>query len=175
VHRGALLDGPLGIGGEWGHNPLPWMTADEFPGPECWCGRLGCLETFVSGTGLAADHARVTGRRVPGEEIVAAARLGEVLTADILAAGGSAVLQARGTLQRHADRLARGLAHVVNLFDPHVIVLGGGLSGLGHLYTRLQHQVPAYILSDRPAVDIRPPRWGAASGVRGAARLWDGG
>jgi fructokinase len=158
VTRGNLIDGPLGIGGEWGHNPLPWMMADEFPGPRCWCGRLGCLETFVSGSGLAADHARVVGDALTGEDIVANA-----------AAGDSS---AQGTLDRHLSRLARGLAHVVNLFDPEVIVLGGGLSGLAHLYARLPGEVSKFILSDRPAIDIRPPRWGDASGVRGAARLW---
>jgi fructokinase len=160
VHRGRLIDGPHGIGGEWGHNPLPWMTADEFPGPTCWCGRAGCLETVVSGTGLAADHVRVTGQALASEEIVAQAL-----------AGGAA---AKATLDRHADRLARGLAHVVNLFDPEVIVLGGGLSALTHLYEVLPGQVARHVLSDAPAIDIRPPRWGDASGVRGAARLWDG-
>ena len=172
VYRGELIDGPLGIGGEWGHNPLPWMTADEFPGPRCWCGRLGCLETFVSGTGLAADHARVTGEALSGEAIVARAALGETPAEDRNTTGDGGIAQARTTLQRHVGRLARGLAHVVNIFDPEVIVLGGGLSGLAHLYEQLPGQVSKYILSDRPAVDIRPPRWGDASGVRGAARLW---
>ena len=172
VYRGELIDGPLGIGGEWGHNPLPWMTADEFPGPRCWCGRLGCLETFVSGTGLAADHVRVTGEAMPGEEIVARAALGETSAEDRNTTGDGGVAQARATLQRHVDRLARGLAHVVNIFDPEVIVLGGGLSGLAHLYEQRPSQVSKCILSDRPTVDIRPPRWGDASGVRGAARLW---
>lgn len=159
VFRSRLIDGPHGIGGEWGHNPLPWMTDAEFPGPTCFCGRRGCLETFVSGTGLAADFARITGETLTGEEIVARHRLGD-------AAAGTA-------LSRHADRLGRGLAHVVNIFDPEVIVLGGGLSQLDHLYRDLPDRVAAYVLSDAPAPDIRPPRWGDASGVRGAARLWD--
>ena len=161
VYRGQLIDGPHGIGGEWGHNPLPWMTREEFPGPMCWCGRQGCLETLVSGTGLAADHNRVTGEALTGEEIAARALAGSAT--------------AKATLERHASRLARGLAHVVNLFDPEVIVLGGGLSALAHLYEILPVQVARYVLSDAPAVDIRPPRWGDASGVRGAARLWDEG
>ena len=159
VFRSRLIDGPHGIGGEWGHNPLPWMTDAEFPGPTCFCGRRGCLETFVSGTGLAADFARITGETLTGEEIVARDRLGDT-------AAGTA-------LSRHADRLGRGLAHVVNIFDPEVIVLGGGLSQLDHLYRDLPDRVAAYVLSDAPAPDIRPPRWGDASGVRGAARLWD--
>ena len=159
VHRGQLIDGPLGIGGEWGHNPLPWMTADEFPGPLCWCARAGCLETFVSGTGLAADFLRATGEAVSGEVIVARAGTGDG--------------PARATLDRHAGRLARGLAHVINLFDPDVIVLGGGLSALAHHYNALPAHVCRYVLSDSPTADIRPPRWGDASGVRGAARLWD--
>ena len=101
VVNGRLLDGPRGIGGEWGHNPLPWATSDEYPGPHCWCGRKGCLETWVSGPGMAADHARVTGETHTAVEI--AARAG---------AGNGA---ARATLSRHADRVARGLAHVVNI------------------------------------------------------------
>ena len=159
VHRGQLIDGPHGIGGEWGHNPLPWMRADEFPGPQCWCGRFGCLETFVSGTGLAADFARETGLERTGEEIVTLAHEGNAA--------------ATASLARHTDRLGRGLAHVVNLFDPEVVVLGGGLSHLAHLYRDLPPVIATYVLSDSPGVDIRPPRWGDASGVRGAARLWD--
>ncbi|MDX2159410.1 MAG: ROK family protein [Hyphomicrobiaceae bacterium] len=154
-----IVDGPRGIGGEWGHNPLPWMTADEHPGPMCWCGRPGCMETWVSGTGLAADHARVTGEVIGGEEIVRRAEAGD------LAAGR--------TLDRHADRLARGLAQVVNLIDPDVIVLGGGLSKLSHLYDAVPRLMERWVFADTPRVTIRPPRWGDASGVRGAAWLWD--
>ena len=129
VINGGLLDGPNAIGGEWGHNPLPWCRADETPGPLCWCGRHGCMETWVSGPGLAADHARVTGISLTAEAISAAAAAGDT--------------SARASLDRHADRLARGLAHVVNLIDPHVIVLGGGLSNLGHLYGTLPDLVAA--------------------------------
>ena len=117
VFDGALIDGPRGIGGEWGHNPLPWPAADEHPGPQCWCGRRGCMETWVSGPGLEADHARATGETAVGRGDRGRARR-----------AGDAAAQA--TLDRHASRLARGLAHVVNIFDPDVIVLGGGLSKL---------------------------------------------
>lgn len=155
---GRLIDGPRGIGGEWGHNPLPWPTDDERAPPVCWCGRPGCLEVWVSGPGLAADHARVTGQHMQGEDIVARA--------------ADADPAAELTLARHASRLARGLAQVVNLFDPDVIVLGGGLSQLGHLYETLPALMAPWVFADDPLVTILPPRWGDASGVRGAARLW---
>lgn len=157
VIAGCNIDGPLGIAGEWGHNPLPWATTDEHPGPQCWCGRLGCMETWVSGPALAADHARVTGGALRAEEVVSAA------------AAGNAAAQA--TLDRHADRLARGLAHVVNIIDPQVIVLGGGLSALAHLYGVLPRLMRPHIFADDPIVRILPPKWGDASGVRGAAWL----
>jgi fructokinase len=159
VVDGRLLDGPRGIGGEWGHNPLPWTTSDEYPGPHCWCGRKGCLETWVSGPGMAADHARVTGEIHTAAEIAARAKCGN----------GAA----RATLSRHADRLARGLAHVVNIIDPHVIVLGGGLSQLSHLYEQLPQLMSPLIFAYRGSVVIKAPKWGDASGARGAARLWD--
>ena len=158
VINGRVLEGARGIAGEWGHNPLPWADAAEHPGPTCWCGRPGCLETWVSGSGLAADHARVTGETLSGEQIATAA------------AAGNAAAQA--SLDRHASRLARGLAHVVNLFDPDVIVLGGGLSQLPHLYRVLPDLMARWVFSDTPDVVIRPPKWGDASGVRGAAWLW---
>lgn len=165
VIDGRLVDGPRGIGGEWGHNPLPWPQADETPGPGCWCGRNGCLETWISGSGLAADHARVTGATLPAEEIVAAA-------ASAGEGAGPVAAEASATLHRHANRLARGLAHVVNLIDPDVIVLGGGLSQLDHLYSEVPKLIRPYIFADDRSVDIRPPRHGDASGARGAARLW---
>jgi len=158
VVKGAIVDGPRGIGGEWGHNPLPWMQPDEYPGPLCWCGRPSCMETWISGTGLAADHARVAGETLTAEEIVDNAARGD--------AG------AQATLDRHADRLARGLAHVVNLIDPEVIVLGGGLSNLPHLYSEVPALMERWVFADAPRITIRPPRWGDASGVRGAAWLW---
>jgi fructokinase len=158
VVDGSLLDGPHGIGGEWGHCPLPWQTVDEVPGPTCWCGRLGCLETYLSGTGLAADYLRAGGAASTGEQIVAAA------------AGGDRI--ARAAIDRHADRLARALAMISNILDPDVIVLGGGLSKLGHLYEELPRRMAPLMFTDRPRSDIRAPRHGDASGVRGAARLW---
>lgn len=159
VHERRVVDGPLGIGGEWGHNPLPWATADEHPGPLCWCGRRGCMETWVSGPALEADHARATGRSLTPEDIVAQAE--------------HANSAAQATLDRHASRLARGLAGIVNVLDPDVIVLGGGLSQLSHLYTQLPDLMAPHIFSDHVSVTIRPPRWGDAGGVRGAAWLWD--
>lgn len=158
VFDGRLIDGPRGIGGEWGHNPLPWAESGEHPGPRCWCGRFGCMETWVSGSGLAADHARVTGETSTAHDIARRAATGDQV--------------AQATIYRHASRLARGLAHVVNVFDPHVIVLGGGLSNLDSLYRNLPTLMAPHIFADHCAVDIRPPVWGDASGVRGAARLW---
>lgn len=158
VIDGRLIDGPNAIGGEWGHNPLPWARADEHPGPRCWCGRAGCMEMWVSGTGVAADHLRATGESVSAETIAGRAADGD--------------LRALATLARHVDRLARGLAHVVNIFDPAVIVLGGGLSKLSGLYDELPRHMIPHVFADEPLIDVRPPRWGDASGVRGAARLW---
>jgi fructokinase len=158
VIDGRVVDGPRGIGGEWGHNPLPWTDATEHPGPQCWCGRRGCMETWVSGTGMAADHAQITGERATAEEVAERAAHGDE--------------QARATLDRHASRLARGLAQMVNVLDPDVIVLGGGLSKLAHLYAQLPGRMAPWIFADNATVDVRPPRWGDASGVRGAAWLW---
>jgi fructokinase len=158
VHEGRLIDGPRGIGGEWGHNPLPWPRADEHPGPTCWCGRAGCMETWVSGPGLQADHAGATGEHLSAEAIAAGAVAGDA--------------EARDTLDRHASRLARGLASVVNVFDPDVIVLGGGLSKLVHLYEVLPDLMAPHIFADARHVTIKPPRWGDAGGARGAAWLW---
>jgi fructokinase len=159
VVDGKLLNGPRSIAGEWGHNPLPWATAEEYPGPQCWCGRKGCLETWLSGPGMAADHTRTTGETLTPLEISARAKQGSKL--------------ARATLTRYVHRLARGLAHVVNILDPDVIVLGGGLSQLSHLYGELPLLIGPHIFADRGSAVIRPPKWGSASGVRGAARLWD--
>ena len=159
VVNGRLLDGPRGIGGEWGHNPLPWMTPDEYPGPSCWCGRKGCLETWVSGPGMTADHATVTGETHTAAEIAARAKAGNAA--------------AMATLSRHADRLARGLAHVLNVVDPDVLVLGGVLSQLSHLYQLLPQLIGPHIFADHGSVAIKAPQWGDASGSRGAARLWD--
>lgn len=153
-----IVDGPHGTGGEWGHMPLPWADADEHPGPACFCGRVGCMETWVAGPALAADYRRATGGDLTASDI-----------AELAATGDSAAQQ---VLQRHASRLARGMAVLVNTLDPEVIVLGGGLSRLDHLYRDLPALMARWILSDAPSVTLRPPVWGDAGGVRGAAWLW---
>ena len=158
VIGGQLLSGPNAIAGEWGHNPLPWPHDHERPGPDCYCGRAGCIETFVSGPGMAADHLRETSVHLDPPRLLAAARAGD--------------REARATLDRHADRLARSLASVINLVDPEVIVLGGGLSNLAHLYEQLPGLIRPWLFCDGMATRIRPPVHGDSSGVRGAAWLW---
>ena len=158
VIDGTCVSGPRSIGGEWGHTPLPWSEPGEHPGPQCWCGRLGCMETWVSGTALARDHLEQTGEELAGEDVVALATQGNT--------------QAMATLDRHATRLARGLAMVVNIIDPDIIVLGGGLSNLPHLYEKVPGLMEPYVFADHCDVRIVAPRHGDASGVRGAARLW---
>ncbi|MCG8560498.1 MAG: ROK family protein [Hyphomicrobiales bacterium] len=155
-----VLVGCRAIGGEWGHNPLPWPEPDELPGPDCWCGRSGCLETWISGPGLAADHARVTGDDLPAEDIARLAQRGD----------GAA----RASLDRHVSRAARGLASVVNILDPEVIVLGGGLSQMPHLYDELPKRIAAHVFADRTEIAVKPPAHGDDGGVRGAAWLWGG-
>lgn len=157
VVGGKLLAGPNRSAGEWGHSPLPWSSADEHPGPTCWCGRRGCLETWISGTGLQLDYAAHTGQDLPAQAILARA------TTDAAA---------RATLERHLSRLARALAMIVNTIDPEVIVLGGGLSQMPHLYERLPGAIRPHVFAAAPVVTVRPPLHGDASGVRGAARLW---
>lgn len=157
MHR-RLVDGPRAIGGEWGHNPLPWPKPDELPGPACWCGKHGCMETWVCGPAMEKDHERATGNTLSAPEIEQLAKTD---------------VAAKATLDRHASRLARGLAVMVNILDPEVIVLGGGLSNMAHLYTTLPELMAPYIFSETKKVDIRPPVHGPRSGMRGAARLWD--
>ena len=157
VVEGRLLRGAHGLAGEWGHNPLPWMAPDEFPGPRCYCGRDGCIERFVCGPALAEDHARAAGKRLDPAMIVAAALAGDAAC--------------RASLERHEHRLARALAHVVNLVDPDVIVLGGGLSHFEHLYASLPARVAAITYAKASPPIVRA-RHGDASGVRGAAMLW---
>lgn len=158
VINGQLLSGPNAIAGEWGHNPLPWPHDDERPGPHCYCGKRGCIETWVSGPALSADLQRHSGRQLDGKAIAAAAEQGDT--------------EAEAALQRYEDRLARALASVINLLDPEVIVLGGGLSNLQRLYQHLPERIRPYIFGDGLATRIIPPRFGDASGVRGAAWLW---
>ena len=158
VVDGRVLVGPNAIAGEWGHNPLPWPRDGEWPGPKCYCGKTACIETFLSGPGLAADHERAAGERVEAPELVRRA------------ADGDAAAEA--TLARYEDRMARALAGVINILDPDVIVLGGGMSNLTRLYQSVPRLWTEYAFSDRVATPLRPPVHGDSSGVRGAAWLW---
>lgn len=169
VGAGIAIDGKDWLGrnavaGEWGHNPLPWQRTSaawrEAPGPLCWCGRQGCLETWLSGPGFAADHAAHTGRRIAAQDVVAAMRAGDAA--------------ARASFIRYCDRLARGLAHVVNLLDPEVIVLGGGMSNVRELYDEVPRRWGAWVFSDSVQTRLCGAAHGDSSGVRGAAWLWRG-
>jgi fructokinase len=160
---GVVIDrrvwcGRNAIAGEWGHNPLPRAVADELPGPPCYCGRTGCIETFLSGSGLARDHARATGQRAEPAEIAARAEQGDAA--------------ASATLARFEDRLARALSSVLNVLDPDVVVLGGGLSNIRRLYDNVPRLLERYVFSDRVETPVVPPVHGDSSGVRGAAWLW---
>ena len=169
VVGGRLLRGANLIAGEWGHNPLPAPGADERPGPACHCGRRGCIETWLSGPGLAADHVRAGGEPLDAREIAARAGQGEA-TGD---ATGDATedAAAQATLERHLARLARALAGMVNLLDPDVIVLGGGLSNLEHLDARLPGAMRPHVFSDVFATPVLRNRLGDSAGVIGAAWL----
>lgn len=158
VTGGHILSGHNLIAGEWGHNRLPVLDPGELPGPECYCGRQGCIEAWCSGPALAADHRRATGEDLTPPDI--AARAGE---------GDGA---AAATLARHVDRLARALASVVNLLDPDAIVLGGGLSNLAHLYRDLPDAMRPHVFSDVFTTPILQNRLGDSAGVIGAAWLW---
>jgi fructokinase len=159
VVDGRVLTGPNAIAGEWGHNPLPWPRAGEWPGAACYCGRTGCLETFLSGPGISRDHLEATGERLDAATIAARAADGDE--------------RCEAALARYEERLTRALAAVVNLLDPDVVVLGGGLSNLARLYERVAAGWGAWVFSDRVDTALRPPRHGDSSGVRGAAWLWD--
>lgn len=161
VVDGRLVEGVNHVAGEWGHNPLPWPAAGEWPGPPCYCGRTGCIETFLSGPGLARDHQRVAGTHLDAMRIAALAR------------GGDAA--ADRTLDRHAERLARALAGVINILDPDAIVLGGGLSNLERPYRAVPALWARHVFSDGVATRLVRARHGDASGVRGAAWLWPDG
>ena len=182
VIHGRVLRGANAIAGEWGHNPLPWPGPDELPGPACYCGRRGCVETFLSGPGLSADFAsagsdpgqqsEIPGRKVAGiarPPVAASRQCSAVEIAELAARGDPA---AEAALMRYEDRLARGLAAVINVLDPDVIVLGGGLSKLARLYTHIPQLWSPYVFSDRVDTQLVPPRHGDSSGVRGAAWLW---
>jgi fructokinase len=157
VNAGVVM-GPNAIAGEWGHNPLPWPDADEIPGRACFCGKHGCIETWLSGPALAAEYARVTNRRLTGAEIAALASEGD--------------LDANAMLARYEERLAKALAHLVNILDPDIIVLGGGLSNLDRLYKNVAPKLARFAFSDTVETPIVRNRWGDSSGVRGAAWLW---
>ncbi len=159
VVRGRVCTGPNAIAGEWGHNPLPWPEDDERPGPPCYCGKHGCIETFLSGPGLSADFQRATGRSLDGAAIAAASEAGDPA--------------ASAAIQRYVQRMARALATIVNVIDPDVIVLGGGMSNIRALYDWVPALLPRFVFSDHVATAIRPPQHGDASGVRGAAWLWN--
>ena len=153
-----LVSGPNGISGEWGHNPLPWPQPEELPGPACYCGRYGCIETWLSGPGLARDHRLMYGFT---REAIAIARCAE-----------QGDTRAVATMQRYVDRMARALASVINIIDPDVIVLGGGVSNFKRLYEAVPSRWGEYVFSDRVDTRLVAAQHGDASGVRGAAWLW---
>jgi len=155
---GRVHSGSNGVAGEWGHNTLPWMRPEEYPGPPCYCGRNGCIESWISGTGLAADYERATKISLKGPEIIVRS-----------AAGEHAALAA---LDRFEDRLTRGLAQVINLLDPEVIVLGGGASQIPRIYQNVPGRLKEYVFGREAETQVLPAKHGDASGVRGAAWLW---
>ena len=159
VVHGKILGGANAIAGEWGHNPLPLPLADDLPLPVCYCGRHGCIETYLSGPALSADHTKHTGDDLEVPEIAARAE------------NGDAACEA--TLQRYEARLGRALAGIINILDPQIIVLGGGLSNLPRLYRNLPACCGPHVFSDVFYTQIVPPTHGDSSGVRGAAWLWD--
>lgn len=154
-----LVDGPNAITGEWGHNPLPWLKEDELNSTQCWCGRKDCIETFLSGSGFARDYYSTTGIEKSSEEIINDAHNQDA--------------QALECIQRYEDRMARSLAHVINLLDPHTIVLGGGMSNISRLYQNVPQLWQKYIFSDTVSTQLVSPMHGDSSGVRGAAWLWN--
>ena len=158
VIDGTPLVGANAIAGEWGHNPLPWPDDDERPGPPCYCGRSGCIESFLSGPGLAAAFARECGGTRSADEIAAAAAAGEAVAGQAMA--------------RYEHRLGRALASIINVLDPNVIVLGGGLSNIDRLYENVPALWPRWVFSDHVATKLMKNRHGDSSGVRGAAWLW---
>jgi fructokinase len=158
VVNGRVLEGRHRIAGEWGHNPLPWPEDGERPGPPCYCGHTGCVETFLSGPGFSAAYAAITGRRFEAVDIAALAESGDT-------GAGQA-------LDTYESRLARALASIINVLDPDVIVLGGGLSKIARLYSRVPALLKPFVFSDSADTPIVPARHGDSSGVRGAAWLW---
>ena len=159
VAHGRVLEGVNAIAGEWGHNPLPWPETAELPGPACYCGKHGCIETFLSGPGLARDHEHVSGATLTAEEIAGRAGAGDPA--------------AEQTMGRYEQRLARSLASIVNVLDPHVIVLGGGLSNVERLYSNVPRLWGEWVFSDVVRTRLVQSYHGDSSGVRGAALLWE--
>ncbi|TAH33811.1 MAG: ROK family protein [Alphaproteobacteria bacterium] len=153
------LSGRNGIAGEWGHNALPWPKDEERPGPSCYCGLHGCMETWVSGPGMKSDFERVAGRAAS--------------THDIWALAGNGDADAEACIQRYESRLARGLANVINILDPDVVILGGGMGNLNRLYKNIPQLWEEYVFSDFVHTKLVPPRHGDSSGIRGAAWLWN--
>ena len=158
VIDGRPMKGYNGIGGEWGHTPLPWMMEEEFPGPQCYCGKKGCLETFISGTGFRADYERHAGHDLSGGEIARRALAGEPV--------------AQAAFERYVDRIARALSSMMNILDPDVIVFGGGMSNVTALYELVPPLLSKYAFSDGVSTPVRRAKHGDSSGVRGAAWLW---
>ncbi len=159
VVDGKLLSGINAIAGEWGHNPLPWPTDEERPGPDCYCGRQGCIETWLSGPGLERQYRQISGESFSAQEIAAAAEQDEPLAVQVM--------------DRYVDRMARSLASVINLIDPEIIVLGGGVGNIERLYRDVPQAWQQYVFSDRVDTRLVKPQYGDSSGVRGAAWLWD--
>ncbi len=157
---GRPVAGLNAIAGEWGHNPLPWPMAEELPGPGCYCGKHGCIETWLSGTGIAADHKARTGADLTAAAIAEAADLGDE--------------SARATLARHRGRLARSLATVINILDPDIVVIGGGVSQIAGIYQDMPDLLSRWCFSDGVSTPVAPALHGDDSGVRGAAWLWPG-
>jgi fructokinase len=155
---GNVHAGPNGVAGEWGHNPLPWQRSEEYPGPPCYCGKRGCMEMWVSGTGIALDYKNATGRERTTREIMADFEAGDLI--------------AVAAVDRFEDRLARGLASVINVLDPDVIVLGGGVSRVQHLYATIPKRLCQYVFGGESSTPILQAMYGDSSGVRGAAWLW---
>jgi fructokinase len=150
--------GPNGVAGEWGHNPLPWPKPEEYPGPVCYCGKRGCMEMWVSGTGIALDYEKDTGTRRTTLEIMREFETGDP--------------QAAAAVERFEDRLARGLAQVINILDPDVIVIGGGVSSVKHIYEAVPKKLPEYVFGGEVSTPVVQAKFGDSSGVRGAAWLW---
>jgi fructokinase len=156
--NGEVHNGCNGVAGEWGHTTLPWMKPEEYPGPPCYCGYHGCVETWISGTGLEADYERATGTKILGKEIVARSEAGEAA--------------ALACLERYEDRLTRSLAQVINILDPDIIVMGGGVSQVPRLYRNVPGQLRQYVFGREADTPMVVAKHGDSSGVRGAAWLW---